>query len=680
MKKKRQLDYKLTIILCCLIPMFTGIIASLIITLTKASNELVKTNKVAINALTYGAGEGLDDRVKATEDTLKTFATSAEVKKYLKDQSNAELKAECQQYTEDYFSKLDGWEGLYVADWNSKVMTHSSNPDIVGVILREGDALAELQNNMLSNEGGFYNAGVITSPSSGELTFSMYCAVYDGDTPIGYVGGGTFLKNAIEKYRDVSALNLDSAYLYAVDANGTMLFHKDESKIGNPVENDVVKGLVAEIQAGKHPEPAVVEYKYKGTDKIAAYYVDKGNSFITVITCDKSDTLTTTRQLLVICIPVALGLVVLFTFIAIIVAKAIARPLGEIVDTTIALSEGNLNANTDIHSIEKETNQLVSAVKILRTNLKDIVENIRSTSNTLSSNVVETNSLCNSSDDGAKQISNVVDELALSAQTMAESVQSLNGNIIDISTAIDEIEAAAETLSNSSKTMDEISDEAKSDIIDVFNSSQRSVEAVSTIASHMNELTKAIEDVANATKLINDISSQTNLLSLNASIEAARAGEAGRGFAVVAQEIGSLATQSADSATQIDAITNNIIKLSEVSSQLTEEIKLIINEEQDKVQRTQDSFLKLKEEIDTSIAEISKIATDVESLAKIKDSATEAISDLSAISQENAASNEEVAASVTNLAKNVNNISSKTNDMTSMADSLNDMLQAFKDE
>ena len=479
-------------------------------------------------------------------------------------------------------------------------------------------------------------------------------------------------------FGEVKCEGMPSSYVYIVSKDGKMLYHPDQEKIGNPVENACVKAIVEELSAGRIPADDAVKYEYKGAIKYAGFGITKKQDIV-VVTADEKEALAESNSVVIRGVVIAIVIIILFAVVGFIISRMISEPLKKIVDGINKISQGYINEPIDVNSSLKETDELTKAAKTLQVNLQSIVEEIRNASTNLSDSVMNTNGLCNTSADGATQISSAVDELASAAQSMAESVQELNAEMVEIGGNIEVITGAVTELNAASDSMNSISDQAQTDIQEVYESSQNSVAAVEAIAEHMETLTKAINEVSNATRLIGDISSQTNLLSLNASIEAARAGEAGRGFAVVAQEIGSLAAQSQDSVSQIDAIANNIIQLSQTSASLTEKIKEIIADEQVKVQKTKDSFTELKNEIDNSVVQIQNISDQAASLEVSKEKAISAVSDLSAISEENAASNEEVTASISNLSVNINDISSQSDDMSGMAEKLTASIAAFKD-
>ena len=178
--------------------------------------------------------------------------------------------------------------------------------------------------------------------------------------------------------------------------------------------------------------------------------------------------------------------------------------------------------------------------------------------------------------------------------------------------------------------------------------------------------------------MITDIASQTNLLALNASIEAARAGEMGKGFAVVAESIGNLANQSAESTAEIRAIIDELTKQSEQSVLASESVEEAINEEQVILGETKKRFDVLNTEITNSVEDIRGISAQTESLESIKATIVENVSDLSAISQENAASTEEVTASMENIAMNIRVISEDSEGMNGIAGNLVNSVGEFK--
>lgn len=679
MKKKKQFKFdmnKLLLIFSLLPLVCAGLIISVLL-VNKSSSEVKNATSNSMLALIEGTGTGFDHYFATSEETVRTFTVAPIVKEFLLDPENEELAAAAQQYTVDFFGALEGWEGVYIADWDSKVLAHPA-PPVVGRVMREGDALASLRSSMLSADSGVYNTGIITSPASGELIISMYAPVFDDNgTPIGYVGAGTFVKDIAKMYTDVSSLKLSTAYTYFVDKDGVMIYHPDESKIGNPVENSVVKGLVAKMQAGEHPVPECVEYEYKGAMKYAAYYVGIGENYVTVLTADENDVLAGCKAVSNIAIIIVAVLFVIFGVAAFIMSKKVSAPLAKVADAMLETAEGSLTANTDIKSFVYETKHLTDAAKTLQTNLVNIIGSVKSTSETVNGSAFTVADMASMSADSCEQVNSAVDELAQGSMSIAESCTQLASEVDTMSQCCDDISDEVANLANASNEIQAANDEAKKHMNSALVASEKSADSANEIADIIMETNERVGEINQAVDLILSIASQTNLLSLNASIEAARAGEAGRGFAVVASEISSLATQSSESANTIQNIVKRITEISQKSVEKAQDIKHIISEQYESINDTNTKFEALSEQVNSSIESIKTISDKVDSLAEVKNVINSNVSDLSAVSEESAASTEESTASINSISQSVIDISSSSEELKNLADKLSEQVSFF---
>lgn len=229
---------------------------------------------------------------------------------------------------------------------------------------------------------------------------------------------------------------------------------------------------------------------------------------------------------------------------------------------------------------------------------------------------------------GAKNLEDGAQSLAESTTTQASSVEELTATINMISNNISEGAKRAQEVSR--------------DAAGIGNKAQGSIAQISQIISAMETISHTSGQIGNIIDSIEDIASQTNLLSLNASIEAARAGEAGKGFAVVADEIGKLAKQSAEAANT----TRNLIQIS--MGEITEGNRIVAD--------TSQSLNEVLNSVGTIVVAVDEITVTSEqqaiSMAEIDgvvEQISQAVQDSSAIAEESLAVSEELYASATNL-------------------------------
>lgn len=198
------------------------------------------------------------------------------------------------------------------------------------------------------------------------------------------------------------------------------------------------------------------------------------------------------------------------------------------------------------------------------------------------------------------------------------------------------------------------------------------------ITVDMDALAGESHSIGKIIGVINDIAEQTNLLSLNASIEAARAGEAGRGFAVVADEIRRLAEQSVEAANEIAGIVNGIKVQTEGTVNTVAQAEGVVASQEAALKNAITLFKSIGENVEEMTGRLENITQGVDRIGQAQTVTVDAISNISAVSEQTSAASEEVQNMVELQLKAVEDLSAASNVLSDEAGKLQEALQAFR--
>ena len=476
---------------------------------------------------------------------------------------------------------------------------------------------------------------------------------------------------------DVKLEGMDSSYVYVVKNDGTMLYHPTKEKVGQPVENAVIKGVVQQLQDGKKPGTTVVEYDFNGTTKYSAYTI-LNNENILVLTADESEALAGITTVT----GVAVGIIAIVVLIAIIISfimgRRLMRPLVKVSTIIEDVANGNIEAD---FSVVKESNDeiglIIEKMKELTQSLGSIVGKIRNSSDTMSSNSYELNDTSSQTLAANNEISKAVEDVAEGSTGMAASISKINENLLEMSNETKDINASVDEIKNQTTAVQDSSKIMNDKIKSMQDSSHKMDEGISAISKRIETVNTMVDKVSNIVSVIEEISSETNLLSLNASIEAARAGDAGKGFAVVAQEIRVLSDNTNTELENIKQIISSLVEECRYCVQASGTIVEDNAKQKEEIKAVLDEFGSLDEQIQKTAEKADEIEELVTAMIELNDDITKSSNSLTDVSAANAAATEEMNANIEELNAMMHGVSEMAGHMNDESDGLKEALSFF---
>ncbi|PLR96502.1 chemotaxis protein [Bacillus sp. T33-2] len=551
-------------------------------------------------------------------------------------------------------------------------------PEIQSVYIgtEAGALLSSSEDQLLANpeEKTWYqqamgNSGeaIITDPGvneTGEVTVTIANRLQDNS---GVVAFDVKIKTLADMVNEAKIGK--EGYPQVLDKNSKFLIHPKQ-KAGADASNPEHKYMF------KH-NSGTTTYMLDGEEKKLIFETNKltgwkisGTMYSAEIDDEASSILTTT---LIVISGSTIAAAVLVFFII----RSIMVPLRRLMAATVKINEGNLDENIDANGTD-ELGQLSRSFNVMVGSLRSILEQVNKSATTLTASSEELTANAEQSTHSAQQIAAATQQLSAGSDEQLNSINGAATAITQMSAGIQQIAANSEEVSSLTKRTLEISAEGASSVEDVIyhmGDIHKTVQSTSAAIENLGERSK---EIVNIVSLITDISSQTNLLALNAAIEAARAGEHGKGFAVVADEVRKLAEQSAASAQQISELINAIQTETNdaVASMLLGTEKVA-----DGVVKTQ-KFGQLFKTIDERVTEVSdKVQEVTASIAQMSEGSqqiVEAIDVVKLVAEEGASASRQNSATSEEQLSTIEDVSASAQSLSVLAEELQMTLAKFK--
>ena len=332
--------------------------------------------------------------------------------------------------------------------------------------------------------------------------------------------------------------------------------------------------------------------------------------------------------------------VLLVAVAVVIMSRGMVQGMSAIQKFLNRIVHGELDAKPD--TVQQNRNDEIGDIYRMAVSLQNtlykIVTDIKQSANRLNASADQLTDMAQNTNSVVEDVIQAVAEISQGAKQQAEDTSETNDNIMRMSQQIESIVGEVVNLNQNASKMAQEESESELIINELNASNDETKAAVMQVAEQITLMSVSIRDITTALDMIRNVADETTLLALNASIEAARVGEAGRGFAVVAQQINKLAEQSNSSIGKIEKVIEGVVSASEKMVIIMEDVKHKMDQQQVKLDETMSKSVAVSSEVEHSKQKIEAICGNVDVLNEFGAAIGGAVSNLAAVSYENAAS------------------------------------------
>lgn len=511
---------------------------------------------------------------------------------------------------------------------------------------------------------------------TGNLVVSPAKAVFSADgSKRGVMGSDISL---VEISKLINEIKIgEKGYAALIDATGMVMAHPTKELVGTKLAENTDKGLVQLSETMLKSESGFTKFQEQGESKVVSFATVPLSGWKIGIVLPEAEVyaeVTDTANKLAMTV---VAVLLIMSIVVFLISSSITKPVEMLNKAAAQVAAGDLTYRVDMKS-KDEIGQLAKSFNVMTDNIKQLVEEINTLSHSVASYTDQMTSSSHQAVTISEQMADAVSDLAKGADTQAHSVQEGVDKVIRLGEDLKVIVENTNTASEASNQVHELIGEGMK-VVSLQNAKViENTKAGQNVAVAIKSLDEKSKQIGEIVEVIDSISSQTNLLALNAAIEAARAGEQGRGFAVVADEVRKLAEQSSAATGKISNLIEEIKLGTENAVREVETSELIIKEQENSVSDVRRIFEIIASSVEQMRVKFEEVTLGTKSIDKETADINEVMGRLAGIAEGYAASSEEVAASTEEQVATLQEISANINNLSGMTEQLKNSLSKFK--